>query len=65
MYGSKDRVFFQTKIDRDLFIRFRSIQQEKGRTTRSMIEEYMYDVIDEHKKWGMHDAKRKYQSTSV
>ena len=64
MYGA-DRVFFQTKIDRGLFEDFREVQLEKGRTTRSMIEEYMYDVIDKHKKWGVQDAKRKYQSTSV
>ena len=44
------RVFFQTRIDKDLLQRFREIQEIQGRTTRSMVEEFMYNKIDEYKR---------------
>ena len=44
------RVFFQTRIDKDLLQRFREIQEVQGRTSRSMVEEFMYNKIDEYKR---------------
>ena len=44
------RVFFQTRIDEDLLRRFREVQEVQGRTTRSLVEEFMYNKIDEYKR---------------
>ena len=44
--GSRKRVFFQTRVDEGLLKRFRYIQEKEGRTARSLIEDYFYQLVD-------------------
>ena len=47
MLGSGKRVFFQTRVDEDLLRKFRVIQEQEGRTARSLIEDYFYQLVKE------------------
>lgn len=46
--GSTERMCFQAKVDKELLKRFRTMQEEMGRTARSMIEDYFYNALEEH-----------------
>ena len=50
MLESGKRVFFQTRVDEDLLGKFRDIQERKGRTARSLIEDYFYQLVEEDDK---------------
>ena len=46
MFENDERVFFQTKISKGLLDKFRDIQEKQGRTARSLIEDYFYQLVD-------------------
>ena len=46
MLGSGNRKFFQTQVDEGLLGKFREIQEKEGRTARSLIEDYFYQLVD-------------------
>ena len=46
MLESGKRVFFQTRVDEGLLGKFRYIQEKQGRTARSLIEDYFYDLVN-------------------
>ena len=46
MLESGKRVFFQTRVDEGLLGKFRDIQEREGRTARSLIEDYFYDLVN-------------------
>ena len=50
MLGSGNRKFFQTQVDEGLLGKFREIQEREGRTARSLIEDYFYQLVDEDNK---------------
>ena len=50
MLESGKRLFFQTRVDADLLGKFRDIQERKGRTARSLIEDYFYQLVEEDDK---------------
>ena len=50
MLESGKRVFFQTQVDEGLLGKFRDIQERLGRTARSLIEDYFYQLVDEDNK---------------
>ena len=58
--GSRKRVFFQTRVDEGLLKRFRYIQEKEGRTARSLIEDYFYQLVeeDDKRKEGGKDGRR-------
>jgi len=62
--SNTDKVFFQAKIDRNLFEEFKHMQEVHGRTTRSIVEEFMRNYLG---KWNpqvvnrrMNDAKNEW-----
>jgi len=50
MLESGKRLFFQTRVDADLLGKFRDIQEREGRTARSLIEDYFYQLVKEDDK---------------
>ena len=46
MLGSDKRVLFQTRVNSDLLRKFREVQEKQGRTARSLIEDYFYQLVD-------------------
>ena len=46
MFESDERVFFQTKVSKGLLDKFREVQEREGRTARSLIEDYFYQLVD-------------------
>ena len=50
MLESGNRKFFQTQVDEGLLGKFREIQEREGRTARSLIEDYFYQLVDEDNK---------------
>ncbi len=50
MLESGKRVFFQTRVDEGLLGKFRDIQEREGRTARSLIEDYFYQLVEEDDK---------------
>ena len=50
MLESGKRLFFQTRVDADLLGKFRDIQEREGRTARSLIEDYFYQLVEEDDK---------------
>ena len=46
MLESGKRLFFQTRVDADLLGKFRDYQEREGRTARSLIEDYFYDLVN-------------------
>ena len=46
MFESDERVFFQTKVSKGLLDKFRDYQEREGRTARSLIEDYFYDLVN-------------------
>ena len=46
MLESGKRVFFQTRVDEGLLGKFRDYQEREGRTARSLIEDYFYDLVN-------------------
>ena len=58
---SGKRVFFQTRVDEGLLGKFRYIQEKQGRTARSLIEDYFYQLVEEddkRKERGARDGNR-------
>ena len=49
MFDNDERVFFQTKVSKRLLGEFRDIQEREGRTARSLIEDYFYQLVEERK----------------
>ena len=47
MLESGKRLFFQTRVREDLLGKFRQIQEKQGRTARSLIEDYFYQLVEE------------------
>lgn len=43
---NKEKMLFQSKVDKDLLKRFRTIQKNEGITTRFLIEKFMLDHIN-------------------
>lgn len=41
--------FYQTKVNTDLLMQFREVQNRYGRTNRWMLEEFMNKTIDDEK----------------
>ena len=50
MLESRKRKFFQTRIDAGLLGKFRELQEREGRTARSLIEDYFYQLVEEDDK---------------
>ena len=50
MLESGKRIFFQTRVDEGLLGKFRDIQEREGRTARSLIEDYFYQLVEEDDK---------------
>ena len=46
MLEVEKRVLFQTRVNSDLLRKFREVQEKQGRTARSLIEDYFYQLVD-------------------
>ena len=58
MFENDEKVFFQTKISKGLLDKFRDIQEKQGRTARSLIEDYFYQLVEDDSKRGATDGNR-------
>ena len=43
---TKEKTVFQSKVDKDLLKRFRTVQENEGITTRFLVEKFMLDHIN-------------------
>lgn len=58
---TKEKMLFQSKVDKDLLKRFRTIQENEGITTRFLIEKFMLDHINsfQNRMRGIYDRTQK------
>jgi|ETNmetMinimDraft_8_1059916.scaffolds.fasta_scaffold163435_2 hypothetical protein len=47
---SNQTTFYQSKVDTNLLMQFREIQNRQGRTNKWMLEEFMNKTIDDENK---------------
>ena len=62
MLGSDKRVCFQTRVSADLLRKFREVQEKQGRTARSLIEDYFYQLVDEDNEEEIELGRQRWQT---